>query len=153
MKRAEYATTLADLFAVPIPAESRTYKPVSHRELAHLTDQAIKNIGFEVDRAKFTCMNSGNIATGMYTIKGVQDDDMQLMIGWQNSYNKQVSLKFAIGSQVFICSNGCVSGSIGAFKRKHQGDVQIFTPQMIGSYISNAQQSFNLLIEDKALMK
>ena len=36
------------LFSTPIPEETRTYKPVSHKELATATLRAINDAGFEL---------------------------------------------------------------------------------------------------------
>jgi hypothetical protein len=78
---------------------------------------------------------------------------MQLQIGWQNSYDKSLSLKFAIGTKIFICQNGSVSGDYGAFKKKHQGDVQEFTPQAITEYIKAAGDAFQKMQKERELMK
>jgi hypothetical protein len=78
---------------------------------------------------------------------------MQIQIGWQNSYNKQVSLKFAIGIHVFICANGMVNGDMGTFKRKHVGDIQEFTPQSITEYIKSAGESFREMQIQREMMK
>jgi hypothetical protein len=97
--------------------------------------------------------NDHQIATGRFTISNVADSEMQLQIGWQNSYNKQVSLKFAIGVHIMICSNGCVSGDMGTFKRKHTGDVQEYTPQSIMEYIKTAGDSFRQIQSEREAMK
>ncbi len=78
---------------------------------------------------------------------------MQLQIGWQNSYDKSLSLKFALGTHVFICSNGCVSGDFGAFKKKHHGEVQTFTPSAIVEYIKRAGEAFRLMQTQRDAMK
>lgn len=153
MKRADYRITEKELLEVELPQQSRTYKPVSHEELIVLTNEGLKNAGMTVNRVNYSAQMAGQIATAKYTIKDLQDKDMQLMIGWQNSYNKTLSLKFAIGSEIFICSNGCVSGSIGAFKRKHTGDVQEFTPSMITEYIAGATSAFKDLQKEREIMK
>ena len=75
------------------------------------------------------------------------------MIGWQNSYDKTLSFKFAIGSQIFICSNGCVSGNIGSIKKKHKGNIQEFAPERIAEYIKFAADNFKQLQLDRDRMK
>jgi hypothetical protein len=78
---------------------------------------------------------------------------MQLQIGWQNSYDKSLSLKFAIGTRIFICENGCVSGDYGAFKHKHVGEIQTFTPQAITDYILDAGEAFTRMQSERESMK
>ena len=78
---------------------------------------------------------------------------MQLEIGWQNSYNKQLTLKFALGTRIMICQNGCVSGDYGAFKKKHVGEIQSFTPNAISEYIKAAGESFRTIQFQRDQMK
>ncbi len=82
-----------------------------------------------------------------------EDADISIMIAWQNSYNKKVSLKFAIGTWVFVCENGNVAGDIGAFKSKHVGDVQEVTPERIKEYICQAAETFYDMVKAKNIMK
>jgi hypothetical protein len=76
-----------------------------------------------------------------------------LQIGWQNSYDKTLSLKFAIGTRIFICQNGCVSGDFGTFKKKHKGDVQEFAPSAITEYIKRSGDVFTKMQKDRESMK
>ena len=114
------------MLTAPIPKETRTYKPVSHQELIDLTLESIHQAGFDLDNQYYTAAREGDVATGKYTIKNVKDNDMQLQIAWQNSYDKTTTLKFAIGTKIFICENGMVSGDHGSFARKHVGGIQEF---------------------------
>ena len=153
MKRASYNTTKSLVLGTPLPTETRTYKPVSHEQLIDLTLNSIEKAGFQLDKELYTWSNNGNIATGRYTINNVADSEMQLQIGWQNSYDKSVSLKFAIGTHIMICSNGCVSGDYGAFKRKHVGTVQEFAPTAITEYIKQASDAFTKIQKERETMK
>ena len=142
MEKVTYKTTKSELVKVVVPEMTRSYKPVSHEQLIDLTLNSIQGAGFELEKEWYTSARDGQIATGHYTIKNVADDQMQLQIAWQNSMNKQVSLKFALGIHVFVCSNGSCAGDMGAFKRKHTGDVQEFTPKTIEEYIHTAGDMF-----------
>lgn len=153
MKIASYNTTKAELVRTPLPEQTRTYKPVTHKELMDLTLESIHQSGFQLQKESYTMAREGQIANGTYTISNIADKDMQIQIGWQNSYNKQVTLKFAIGVHVFICSNGCISGDMGAFKRKHTGDVQEFTPIHITEYIKTAGDVFVQMQQQRDIMK
>lgn len=153
MKRPVYNTTLQDLVAVKLPEQTKRYKPVSHAQLIDTTLNSIEKSGFKLDKQTYTWAADGQVANGRYTISNIADREMQIQIGWQNSYNKQVSLKFAIGIHVFICSNGMVNGDMGTFKRKHVGDIQEFTPQSITEYIKSAGDSFREMQIQRELMK
>ena len=153
MDKVNYRTTAAELKAVPLPELTKTYKPISNEQLIDLTLQSIQGAGFELDKQWYLQAREGQIATGHYTIRNIADSEMQLQVAFQNSYNKQVSLKFAIGTQILVCSNGCVSGDYGAFKRKHTGDVQDFTPKAITEYIKTAGETFTQIQAQREKMK
>lgn len=148
-----YNTTKELILNTPVPAQTRTYKPVSHGQLVDLTLDGILKAGFTLDRETYSAAADGQIANGRFSISNVADSEMQLQIGWQNSYNKQLTLKFAIGTRILVCSNGCVSGDYGAFKKKHVGEIQSFTPQAIGDYIKTAADSFKLIQQQREAMK
>ena len=153
MKRPIYNTTRELVISTPLPEETKTYKPVSHEQLIDLTLNSIQSAGFQLNKELYTWSNGGNIATGRYTISNVADSEMQLQIGWQNSYDKSLSLKFAIGTHILICSNGCVSGDYGSFRKKHMGTVEEFTPTAITEYIKQAGDAFRNMQLERTILK
>ena len=148
-----YTTARQYLLNAQVPQETKTYKPVSHQQLMDLTLESITSAGFELETETYSGARDGQVANGRYTIKNVADSEMQLQIGWQNSYDKSLSLKFAIGTRIFICQNGCVSGDYGAFRRKHQGEIQTFTPNAITEYIKQAGDAFTKMQAEREVMK
>lgn len=153
MKVATYTTTKQTLLSAEIPAQTRTYKPVLHTQLIDLTLESIHQAGFTLDKELYSSSKDGQVANGNFTISNVADKDMQLQIGWQNSYDKSLSLKFAIGARIFICQNGAVHGDMGSFKKKHMGSVQEFTPSAITEYIKQAGDTFKTMQSEKDFMK
>ena len=141
------------LLSTPLPQETNSYKPISHEQLIDLTLTGIEKSGFKLETELYSSAQEGNIANGRYTISNVADSEMQLQIGWQNSYNKQLTLKFALGTQIIICKNGMVSGDFGAFKKKHVGEIQTFTPQAITDYIKSAEEAFKRIQVEREAMK
>jgi hypothetical protein len=148
-----YSATKTQLISAPVPSATRTYKPISHQELIELTVNSILDEGFHVDKELYSSAREGNVANARYTINNIADKDMQLQIGWQNSYDKTLSAKFAIGTLIFICGNGSVSGDFGAFKKKHKGDIQEFVPTAIVEYIKRAGEVFTQMQKEKESMK
>lgn len=148
-----YNTTRELLINTQIPVSTKSYKAISHQQLIDLTMESIYSAGFKLDKECYSSARNGNIANGRYTISNVMDSEMQLEIGWQNSYDKSLSLKFAIGTRIMICQNGCVSGDFGAFKKKHKGDVQEFTPSAITEYIKRSGDVFQKMQKDRDVMK
>ena len=148
-----YNTTKGLITSALVPAQTRTYKPVSHSQLIDLTLNGIQAAGFKLDKETYSSAKDGQIANGRFSISNVADSEMQLQIGWQNSYNRSMSLKFAIGTRILVCSNGCVSGDFGAFKKRHKGDIQDFTPGAITDYIKSAGDSFKIMQQQRDQMK
>ena len=148
-----FNTTKELIMNTAVPVQTRTYKPVSHSQLIDLTLNSIEKAGFVLDKETYSSAVDGQVANGRFSISNVADSEMQLQIGWQNSYNKQLTLKFAIGTRILVCSNGCVSGDFGAFKKKHVGEIQSFTPSAIVDYIAQAGEAFTLMQKQRESMK
>lgn len=153
MNKVNRIITRGDLFATPIPDETRTYKPYTHQQLDQMTLEGLDKAGFALKNDHFFAAKLGQQAIGRYDINFGGDPDMGMMIAWQNSYDKTISLKYAVGAHVFVCSNGSVHGDVGAYKRKHTGDIQVVTPQIIEEYLNKAAETFLVMIKDKERMK
>ena len=153
VEKKTYETTKQLLINAELPQQTRSYKPISHNQLIDLTLESIEKAGFILQQETYSSASNGRQANGFYKIANVADEEMQLEIGWQNSYDKKLSLKFAIGAKIFICKNGIVRGDMGAFKKKHVGEIQTFTPQMITDYISQSGEVFTHIQKDRDRLK
>ena len=149
-----YSTTKQMLLATALPEQTRTYKPVSHNQLIDLTLEGIHHAGFQLGKEFYSSGKNGNVANGRYTIQNVSDDEMQLQITWRNSYDKSLPLSFSIGALILVCSNGLQkSQGMGSFRKKHQGEIQTFTPYAIGEYIKEAEETFKQIQAEREQMK
>lgn len=148
-----YSTTKQQLTNAVVPMESRTYKPMSHQEVIDLTLNSIVGAGFTLDSETYHSAKDNNVAVGKYTIKNVADKEMQLQISWLNSYDKSKRLTWGIGGQVRICLNGMISADMGSFKKKHQGEIQAFTPKAITEYVKRAGDVFTRMQKERDEMK
>tara|TARA_R110002153_G_scaffold246678_5_gene402582 strand:- start:1202 stop:1987 length:786 start_codon:yes stop_codon:yes gene_type:complete len=153
IKNSRSTEALQTMLSVKVPEQTRTYKPVSHEELMNLTMESIHQSGYKLASQEYSIAEDGEIANGRYTISNVADNEMQLQVAWQNSYNRKVSLKFALGTKIMICSNGMVSGNYGSFKSKHVGNVQTVAPSNIVEYIKKGSSAFSSLQRDRDLFK
>jgi hypothetical protein len=149
----QFQTQKQTIISTAVPMQTRTYKPIAHEQLIDLTLNAIDRAGFTLGTESYTSALNGNVANGRFTISSVADSEMQLEVGWQNSYDKSLTLKFAIGTRIMVCKNGCVSGDFGAFKHKHVGDIQTFTPETITNHILSAGDTFVQMQRDRDAMK
>jgi len=148
-----YTVDKSFILNTSVPTQTRTYKPISHGQLIDLSLNSLNEAGFQLEKSIYSSSNEGKQATGRYIISNIADSDMKLMMGWQNSYDKKLSLKFAIGASIIICENGSCKGDIGYFKKKHMGEVQEFTPKNIPEFIKKAQDIFEEMQKEKERLK
>lgn len=141
------------LLDTPIPAQTSTYKPITHGQLMDITMESLDKCGFILSKEIYTSSNNGMRANGKYHLKYGNDHDMGLMIAWQNSYDKKLSLKWGVGSHVWICENGLICADMGKFKSKHIGQVQQITPVKLREAICRAGEGFDHMIVQKQKMK
>jgi hypothetical protein len=154
MKITSYGASASELISVPVPAMTRTYKPVSNKEVIDLTLESIQQAGFGVQKEIYSLAREGNVANGRYLIKGVEDSEMQLQVTWQNSYDKSKPLVWGMGASVLVCTNGMIAArDIYSFRKKHQGEIQIYTPNAIPEYIKRGGEMFLSLQQDREKMK
>ena len=153
MTQTTFSATRDLIINAPIPEQTRTYKPIPHQQLIDLTLDGIDKAGFKLGKEHYTAAMDGKVANGRFTIQSIADAEMELEVGWQNSYNKSLTLKFAIGTRIIVCQNGCVSGDFGSFKKKHVGDIQVMTPYMMTDFIKTAGDSFRQMQIDRDHMK
>ena len=150
----EYGTTRSLLTNAPLPVETRTYKPVPHAQVIDLTLESLDKAGLSIERSVYSSAKDGKVATGRHFIKNVNDNEMQLQVMWQNSYDKSKVLSFSIGANVLVCTNGMFAfRSMNSFRRKHVGEIQSFTPDAIPEYIKRAGDMFITLQKDRDQMK
>lgn len=122
------------------PVPTRTYTPISHRQMIERVHNQCENLGIQIIDKKYNTNRDLSQMTAKYTLN-IGDDQMGAMIGFQNSYNKTLSAKFAIGASVFICSNGMVTGD-HVFKTKHQGHADWELDRFIISAVDASRAKF-----------
>jgi hypothetical protein len=145
--------TKSFLINVKIPEKTDSYSPVSHKNIIDFTMEQTDKCGLEVIGQRYTQAKEGRQANGFFHLKGIGDAEMGLELAWQNSYDKSIGLKWAIGGKVFICSNGMFQGDIGMFQRKHTGDALNEYSEAVRMYVSQAGDIFQKMVNEKERMK
>ena len=145
--------SLATLKSIEIPQESKSYKPVSHGALDGLIQEGISKNGFNLKNARYLIGQHGNQSVGMYDLVFDNHPHYGIKMLFQNSYNKTLTLKLAVGQVAWVCANGCVRGDMGAYKQKHVGEVQTVTPATVDTFLKNAGDTFYKLVKDKERMR
>lgn len=146
-------TAMDKLYSAVLPPKTDSYTPISHKFIDESTKKVLKEMGFTISKIHYRSSTDGRVGQAEYHLNYGNDPEMGLMVAWQNSYNKLVSFKYAVGAHVFICSNGCVAGDIGAYRRKHTGTADEDATSTIVSYLSSAKNIFEKLVEDREKLK
>lgn len=144
---------LYKLLHAPIPEKTESYTPISHKRIIEHTIDVLNSEKFKIKKHIYRSSTDGLIGSGEYHLEFGGDPEMGLMLAWQNSYNKQVSFKYAIGAHVFICENGMVAGDLAAYRRKHTGTADEDALAHIVDYIKQGSAIFKRLIEDRDKLK
>lgn len=152
-QKRNYTTSESLLRNTSLPQQTDSYKPVSHGQLIDLVRETTLKSGFKIKDESYYTAKNGLVANARYTIANIADSEMELQVGWQNSYDKSLTLKYAIGAEIIICQNGLVRGELGALNRKHTGDVQEFAPNKIIESIKAAGDVFEKIQAERELLK
>lgn len=131
---------ISELLSAPVAARTNTYSPVSHSEIHNtITDLCSAN-GFEIESVDVRGKNPrsaivmyGLRDTEAQNLKGIEKE-LGIRIGFRNSYDRTMSFGFAIGSLVFICSNGMVSGEYTIRKQHRMSDLNVYVKGLIRDY-------------------
>lgn len=132
----------------PVPYDTRTYKAFENKAIIENTLEGIERSGFKLKNELYYANNKGTQCLGRYGIE-LTDSKIGVQIAFHNSYDKVLSLKYAVGEVVFICTNGSVSGSDGSFKSKHSGDIQLITPMKMEEFIYKSADKFQNILQRK----
>jgi len=92
-----------------IPEPTRTYQPMSNKELVLMINQVADIYGMTLTNERLGMDHKGMRFFGVYTLEG-QDffgGRIKLTVGFCNSYNRTMSGRMCIGGEVLVCSNSC----------------------------------------------
>lgn len=128
---------LVQLLSTPVPVKTNTYAPISHEEIHDCIMSEIQSNGFELKNINVKSANGRNCIV-MYSLldclASYQDPEIGIRVGFKNSYDRSMSFGFALGSEVFICGNGMVSGEYTIKKQHRMKDVNVFAKDLICQY-------------------
>ena len=112
--------SLDDLKDVPLPKETKSYKPVSHYDLTMNIRAVAGDMlhDYHFSNGMYALTKDGNRMFGVHVYQTDEPSDMGLSIGLRNSYDKSMSVGVAIGASIFVCDNLAFTGKI-AILRKH----------------------------------
>jgi hypothetical protein len=124
--------TIERAFSIPVPEETKTYKPVGNEALWKMLQRTANVRGLELGTPEMGLAQKGQRLFGQVEIVNQDhlDNEVRLMLGFRNSYNRSMSVGICFGSKVFVCSNMCFTGytsededAVGQVHHRHQANV------------------------------
>lgn len=143
-------TSEVEVLKTPVPAKTDTYSPVAHRDVISEIEEQLDKRNLNIVSKAYKGASGNNRLIGYFDINN-GDPDMGFRFGFKNSYDKSMSLGMVAGSQIWICSNGMMSGDI-QFVRKHTGTILSEMRSKIITTIDQLEEVFFEHSQDKILM-
>lgn len=134
---------LQELYDVPVPRKTASYSPVPHKELIEHVQEELYRRDLTVINANIQTARDGLQMIGHADIQADGNDELGMRLAFRNSYDKSMSVAFVAGANVWICSNGMISGDI-QFMRKHTGTVLKELKEKIQSASSDLEKVFEM---------
>lgn len=140
------------LTAAALPPATKTYTVISHSFIINTIVQALEDNGFELNGEEYKCTTDANVASGTFMITYAGDEDLNMMYSFNNSYDKSLRFRAAIGAQINVNGSYMV-GNTDSWIRKHTGTADQEAHDLINEHIANASMYFDQLVQDKENMK
>ena len=138
---------------IPLPTQTRTYKPVSHAVFIDEIKKELYKRGHSVKTERYLTANNGLIMTGNFTIEN-PDGEINPAIFFTNSYNKMRKAELTNGVIVLVCSNGMISMDVtNKFSKKHSGTVLEDLRNNIVLSVESIDEEFEKLRKNAEEMK
>lgn len=145
-------TTRERLINTSLPLKTETYSPVPHRIVIETILEQLDKANMTIVTENYSLARDGKQARATFQFTG-GDNEMTPSLTFQNSYDKSLPLAAALGMKVIVCSNGMVMGDMGAFKRKHTGNILNEFIESISINIAEAGRSFEEMRRQRERMK
>lgn len=148
-----HAASLQEIYSVPVPAATDTYRPVSNYEIVnYLFERAKSLLGMTVTRSSWGLSRKGQQMFGHITMDGGRDDN-GLCVGLRNSYDKSLSLAIALGLEVFVCSNLCFSSDNFSVHKRHTQNVFRSLEKLIDDALLSSVDNYSQMNVEFEAMK
>lgn len=124
-----------------------TYTPISNKFIMDMLTDKINNMGLVVRSENYkTALTKDGRIKGVIGGLNISTDNENYgqRIMFRNSYDKSMSFAIVVGSLVWVCSNGCISGDY-QYKRVHRGVVTGDTSTTQEDIVDNINGSFQYL--------
>lgn len=119
----------AKVLAVPEPKFTPTWHPISHKRLLKHLEAAVRSKKLKIGNRDYSMSQDGTKMFGTWIIKS-GNGELEYMLGFRNSINKDFALGLTAGFRVVVCSNMVFKGDF-VVSRKHTSGLTDITLRKI----------------------
>lgn len=133
--------------AVPVPARTRSWRPVAYKDAIDLVEDRITSrLGMEISGWEFGLQKGGSQMFGVARV-ATGSDESELSIGFRQSYNKTLSLGVVAGASILVCDNLCFSGEHLKVVRKNTTNVWSDFRCLLDTQMANALHAYQATVD------
>lgn len=134
-----------EVYTAPtIPWNNDTYTPVSNKLIMDMIEDKLTQNGLIIKNQSYkTSKTDKGLVKGVignYDIS-TGDGEFGQRVAFRNSYDKSMSFAIVVGTCVWICENGSISGDY-QYKRIHRGVITDNSSTTIDDIVENIDGSF-----------
>ena len=124
----------SDLSRIPMPIQTRSYKPVAHPHIAELIAYEAQNRNYAIASEEYGLSKDGAKMFGLFRFYHNGHPEHTRALGFRNSYDKSLAVGLTAGLSVLVCDNLCFGGET-VINRKHTIgiDIEELIPQAFDS--------------------
>ena len=114
----------SDLMQIPLPMQTKSYKPVSHVHIAELIAEEAYRRNYSIASEEYGLTNDGQKMFGILRFHHNNHPEHTRALGFRNSYDKSLAVGLTVGLSVLVCDNLCFGGET-TINRKHTSGIAI----------------------------
>ena len=140
----------SDLMQIPMPMQTRSYKPVSHVHIAELIADEAYNRNYSIASEEYGLSKDGQKMFGLFKFHHNNHPEHTRCLGFRNSYDKTLAVGLTVGLSVLVCDNLCFGGET-TINRKHTSGIEI--EELIPEAFNSLSGQFQRLEENVEKLK
>ena len=114
----------SDLMQIPLPMQTKSYKPVSHVHIAELIAEEAYRRNFSIASEEYGLSKDGQKMFGVFRFHHEGHPEHTRCLGFRNSYDKSIAVGLTVGLSVLVCDNLCFGGET-TLNRKHTAGIEV----------------------------
>jgi len=145
---ASYKVQELDLVSVPLPERTETYTPLPNRLIIDTVRENFAANNMKILAEGYGMDRTNGVFIGKYAVQGMEDNGINMMLGWMNSYDKSKRFQIGSGGVVMVCSNGMFISDLLEMTKHTSGVLPRFE-QMVNNSIMSIENELVHLVKVK----